>query len=290
MTFAITDGDDFKNWFVEEVRDKCGLNLETKLSALDSGPKLDFDEANALLLKKHGISYEISVPKIESGLLIEGLACLYGYGICKYNYDVAGFQELPEEELDNYKRLALELWDRNIHIDWMRSNKYLLHNGTKDLKFCKHMAKREFDKGIELHSSLSKIRVDIDTDHHSLSFEEFSKDIDSNIIPLGIDEILLDQASVTGRWYRKYETYASDHAKTQKEFQDKGIIFKKDNKPINWKNPLSRPHNTAETDIWSKWLEANTCFAKYWIKLFGKHDKLWNPPISFSELARLSRY
>jgi len=280
MTIPITDGDDFKNWFVEEAQKKYGLNLETKLNNLDSGPSIEFDETkNALLLKQHGISYDINLPKIESGLLLEGLACLYGYGICKYNYEIAGFQDLPEAELNEYKRLALELWDRNVHIDWMRSNEYFLHNGTKDLEFCKLLSKKtraEKSIGIERHREQSKKGLRGDSDHHSITFDSFNFFLAEEIKNRLIEEMLFDQASITGRWYNKTINYRKKHKSLQKAFRDQGVYFGKNE---YWTNPYLRYDATEfEKETWSMWAAANKRFEKYWKSNFGNDNKLWNPP------------
>jgi len=290
MTIPINDGDDFKNWFVKEVKKKYNFGLETKLRNLDAGPELDFDETkNMLLLKQHGISYEINLPKIGTDLLHEGLACLYGYGICKYNYEITGFQDLPEAELDEYKRLALELWDRNIHIDWMKSNGYETHNETKDLMFCKRLASkdkkvREF--GVSTHREQSKIRLHDDTDHHSLKYTEFLNEISRGNKHGMLTEVMLDQASIAGRWYKKRLNYTSLHCDAQTKHKEKGIYFHDINS--GWIPDLVDPDlSYLEHETWDEWSEINNSFSKFWNDLFQNNNSFWSPPVAKDELDKI---
>ena len=121
--------------------DSLGLPVRDMLADLHSA---DFPYIDSVVKQVNGFEirldydsdiYGILVPGADAPALASCLALLYGYGNLRHNYDLSCFSSMKKDCLSEYLRFAVELWDRNIHIDWMRSQGYLLHNGTKDFLF-----------------------------------------------------------------------------------------------------------------------------------------------------------
>jgi len=189
-------------------------------------------------------------------------------------------------------RLALELWDRNIHLTWMRSKGYLLHNGTKDLEFCRLMADpKTLIQGIQRHQKQSEEQKDIDSAHHSISYSEF-ENVLINKQEVGlIYEVFYDQASITGRWYKKALRLEEPHSKVQEELKSAGPLFSRKFWRYNPNRYSQLPTTRQEQikQVWLQWCKANDDFTQFWTDLFEEDNSQWNPPADFEGMINLAK-
>jgi hypothetical protein len=244
-----------------------------------------------LIIKYDARSYEINVPKIEPGVLRASLCWMYGYGLVKYDYELPVFQGLEKDVLERYQRFAVQIWERNIHRDWMQKNrKYKHHNGdlSKGAKFVYGVSSKDRDErwaAILEHRRITDAEEEGETPHHIFRYPKRLKKL---IMTEGENEIehkllvesIYDQATATTRrWLRKDDNRPFEERLF--ENMKKGYFIKRGEKrkpEKRWKPGFFGFTNDYETKMWGIWVEAHKEFRDYWTTKFGKNEEFWQPP------------
>ena len=292
----IIKGEEFKSQVVSILGDK-GLPLSEKHASLcvKDMPRISIlDEVNDLLMVEYdNKSYNISIPRVKQETLCAGLSCLFGYGILKHDYKLSVFNELDEKAIKQYMKLAVEIWERNIHWDWMRNYKnYKTHNGSKDHKFLQGIildwpAKSE---AIKTHNERSDKGEKGETRHHIFrdpeKLMEFIRTEGKNVIKHELlVESMYDQATATTRiWYPKRKKDLPDYLSFEErliENRDEGYYCNLD---FRWMPGVFGFTNNYEDNIWGIWVEAHKEFRKYWTTKFGQNEEFWQPPAPTEKL------
>ena len=229
-----------------------------------------------LKIKHDDIPYIAQIPEINDNILKAGLSCLYGYGHLKYNYNLPVFQNLAEEDIKKYMKLTLEIWERNIHKDWMRKCGYKTHNGTKDELFLYQMM-TDINTAVVTHRERSDRREMGDTPHHIFRdqaiIEEIILEEGSHELTTYFIESFYDQATAPTRtWFGERELPFEDrHNKNR----DLGYYI---NPNFRWKPGVFKFKKDYENKLWDLWLKVHDEFKEYWVEKFSRNEELWQPP------------
>jgi len=295
MNIDINDGEDFRAFFVQKAFES-GLYLEDKITSLDKSPiiknSIQQKDKYLFILDFKKKEFEIEIPLIEYEIQREGLSFLFGNGNLSFNYELDIFAGLRPIQLRHFKRLAVEVFDFSVHKAWMTLNNYFIHNGTKDIRFFRYAASEDSsvrEKGIDRHNLQSNQYSEIDTPHHSITFSRFIWLLDRDLCPDILIEMLYDQSSVAGRWYKKAKNFNSiRHDEYQKDFKEKDVVFKEQDKVYFWENPKEKMTvSEFELYIWDLWSKINDEYCSFWIEKFGNRNEEWKPPTNLSDLEDL---
>lgn len=296
----IINGEKFKSEVMNALH-KAGLLLCEKHVSLCSEDmpiisNLDIDK-NQLQIEYKNKVYHAPVPNAKPEVIRAGLSWLFGYGLIRYDYELPVFKNLDEKSIKQYMKLAVEIWERNIHRDWMQRHKnYKYHNGdtSKGSKFLHGVTSEDENerwRAVEEHRRITDAREDGETPHHI--FRD-SKRLKKLIMIEGENEIehkllvesIYDQATATTRrWVRK-----DDHKPFEErlfENMKKGYFIKRGEKgkpEKRWKPGFFGFTNKYEDEIWDIWCQAHEQFKDYWIKKFGKNEEFWQPPAPLDKL------
>lgn len=237
-------------------------------------------------------SYSLTLSKEEPNILRAGLALLYSKGYTKYNYDLPIFQELKNESLENYIRLAIEAWELDLHKDWMKSCGYTCHNGTKDSIFLSRISstlRKERDSAVLEHRIRSSKREKDDTPHHIFvaysSIEKIIVGEGTHPLTEYLIESFYDQATAPVRWYKERELSFEERIAKNMRL---GYYMGKDNQKVKcWKPGVFGFTNDYEIYLWKIWCKVHKKFKEYWQNKFGVNEEFWQPPCSSSDLEDL---
>ena len=248
------------------------------------GKWLEFD------FKCQDMPYRLRILPLIDEIVSSTLAQLYGYGNIRYNYKLDTFEILTEEMMRQYQRLAVEVWDRNIHQDWMRSCGYPTHNGTKDERFLIGLSSNNQDErreAITLHNVRTDQQEKGDTPNHAFRdigvLREIVEREGHHHMHQHLIESFQDQASAPGRWYREGKP---DMKKMIEDNIDAGYFISQ-SVPRLWKPGVFGFTNRYEQKLWNEWQEANDKFLQYWTTQFGLKSELWQPPLPPEALGNL---
>lgn len=286
------EGKELKDTILE-LLNKESLMLVEKHEGLQSEnmPKIEnlFEEENflKLVIKYEDKSYEINILQTEPSVLRSGLCWMYGYGFIKYNYELPIFQGLEKNVIDRYQRFAVQIWERNIHRDWMQKDRgYTHHNGdhSKGPKFLYGVSSDDRDEkwaAIQEHRRITDAEEGGETPHHSIKTKEdlrvvlMNRGEDKELEDLLI-EAIYDQATATTRThYPDRKKYSFEERLTKN--MNKGYYCD----DFRWKPGKLKDARIApeyEEKIWSFWLDAHETFKEYWTKKFGENEELWQAP------------
>ncbi|MCK4670490.1 MAG: hypothetical protein KAT43_04760 [Nanoarchaeota archaeon] len=281
---GLEEGDSLKYLVLSELK-KADLDLSEKHEGIcsDDMPKIQSmqltKESLELTVGYEGKAYAVHVQPAEEDIVRYALAFLFGDGNVRYDYHLPVFQCLRKEDVMKFKRLAVEIWERNIHIDWMRKNNYLTHNGSKDYKFLFDMINNPDNPRIAAddHNLRSDRGDKGDTPHHSLreysDFKEVLQRDGEDPRTYLLKEIIHDQATATVRIWYHYRAEPFD--KRLNDNMEQGIYFKN----LRWNLNTDK---TIKTDLakktWKDWHEIHEKFRRYWKDKFGEKEELWQPP------------
>jgi len=232
------------------------------------------------VLKYESKKYKLSMPQNNQDIFRAGLVWLYGDGMLKHNYKLPIFDDLSKNLIEKYQNLATEIWERNIHLDWMRNHKhYLKHNGSKNAEFVYGiiMGGKDKDKAIKKHQTITDAGKS-DTQHHifrdpkrlrRLIETEGKNEAEHKLLI----ESIYDQATITTRiWFPdRYETSFEERIEKNK---NAGYFCS----GFRWKPGVFGFTNAYETKIWEIWVKAHEEFRDYWIDKFGENEEFWQPP------------
>jgi len=240
-----------------------------------------------LIIKHNNQKYELLAPKPEQAVLRASLCWLYGCGLIKYDYNLPIFSGLEEKVMNRYHKLAIEIWERNTHIDWMQQHKkYLKHNGSKGPSFLYGVSsddKKEIFTAIAEHRVITDAREGGDTPHHI--FRD-PKKLRSALLDEGRDaelkatlvESIYDQTTATVRtWYP--DRKAKRFKERLEENRDKGYFCE----GFRWIPGAFGFESAYEQEIWKIWCRAHEEFKEYWINKFGENEERWQPPAPLKE-------
>jgi len=252
------------------------------------------DWDNTPMIKQHNQIYnvinnnnktiiEVDATKIAPEEMRIGLAILYGFGYIRYEYDLPIFDNCNNSEKEFIMDLATEIWDRRVHMYWMQKvRKRRGHNRSKNLEFCINMARKKKEKAIEQHhKDCAELR---DTEHH-MHYADFRRNLERQD-PV-IKEMLDDQASIAGRYYKEKERIKEGLSCS--EYQDKimnrGVYLEEiiagTKKEIYW-NPtnfgMHKIDVRRQAKVWKYWKKSNHQFDKFREALFGPDNIRYIPP------------
>lgn len=248
-----------------------------------------------LKIKHDNTFYIVQIPEMNDNILRAGLSWLYGYGHLKYNYDLSVFQTIAKNDLEECMELAVEIWERNIHQDWMKKLGYETHNGTKDYPYLYEMIKNK-QKAIETHRKRSDHQEKGDTPHHIFRNPEVLRVVieseGEDDLSKYLTESFYDQATATTRyWYKLKKEY--EHLTFEERLIDnmeKGYYIAPETdteiKIKRWKRGVFGFTNDYETELWQLWFKVHDKFKEYWIDKFGKNEELWQPPAPIEILKK----
>ena len=241
-----------------------------------------------LLVECKNKTYLAGVPEMDKNTFRTGLCFLYGYGMIKYDYELPVFNELNEKELKIYMKLAIEIWERNIHWDWMQNQcKYKQHNGKKDLKFLEQIVLDPM-LAIKDHRARTDEGDNEDTPHHIFRnpyvLRRVILDEGKNKLSAILLESFYDQATaITRIWYKKRNLPFEERLiQNMNEGYYIGLIA---NKEERWKPGYFGFTNEYESKLWQSWIRVHNEFKKYWIDKFGKTEEFWQPPADMDKIS-----
>ena len=285
MLFTKDDKSFLNQPLVKQIKEEIKENiLEQRITDLHKAP----------IIKQHSSKFSIITPSknlelntenMDKETILDSLCILYGYGFVKYNYDLPIFHDINKAQFKTALRLATEIWDKRIHIDWMRNYcKHINHDISKDLHFCKLLVQERYTEAKEYHHNTC--RKGYDTNHHEITIKEFSKMITEQDTS-SISEIFNDQASIAGRYYEKLKSdnLSSPHYLMQQKIIEKGVILKQGKKDYFW---IPSQFNSIKIPIelqmhfWNKWKTSNKNFKQYWNHRFGQINQNWQPPVDIT--------
>ena len=263
----------------EEIKEDI---LIPRITDLNKAPEIK-QHSSKFTIATQSKTLDLYTQNLNKETIINSLCILYGYGFVKYNYDLAIFNDLIQKEFKTSLRLATEIWDKRIHIDWMRNySNHKNHDISKDLHFCKLLAQEKYTEAKDYHHNAC--RKGFDTNHHDINKDKFLEWI-LNSDQKKINEILNDQASIAGRYFKTIDNIQKGKQDSffeiQKEIEQKGIeLLENKMKKVYWK----RPHfidNLKEKQeyYWELWINSNIEFSKYWTKKFGPSNQDYHLPI-----------
>jgi hypothetical protein len=232
-------------------------------------------------------TYSVTVCQSDFGVVKAGLCWLYGFGMIRYDYSLPIFDELPDATVKKYMNLAIEIWERNVHRDWMqRYKKYKVHNGdaSKGPSFLFGIISGgdALEKAKEEHHSVTDEGI-LDSKHHIFRDKEKlrllmlseGKNIENHNL---LVESIFDQVTATTRrWLRDKRPFEVRLFKNM----ELGYFIKKGepNKPDErWTPGVFGFTNEYEDSIWKIWCKAHEEFREYWIKKFGKNEEFLQQP------------
>jgi hypothetical protein len=279
-------GDNLKGKITAELKNK-GFTHTPRHTALyssdmpiiDRDLKLSKNDLN-LTLWHESKSFPVCIepaPDEESVRLC--LSFLFGEGFAHYDYSHAIFHKESADDIIKYKSLAVEIWERDIHIKWMHDSGFPAHNGSKDYKFLFDMINHPDNPLIAANDhNLRSDRGDKgDTPHHSLrEYRDFIKVLELNgehPMTGRLVEMIYDQATATVRMW--YNFRAEPFDKRLDDNIAQGIYFK----GARWKldtDKITKTYLAKKT--WQDWFEIHEKFRIYWKNKFGKKEELWQPP------------
>lgn len=233
------------------------------------------------------------IPESDKGIIRAGLTWLYGFGMVQHEYkrldlfnteydpELGTFRKFTKEEIDEYYDLAAEIWERNIHLDWMRK-RFPTHNGSKDPKFIYLIVAKEIFEALKYHYEKTDAGI-ADTRHHI--FRDPNK-IEALMLTQGrnkkdhdlfIESIYDQTTATTRRWLRDKRPFEI------RLFGNmiKGYFIKRAERGKSeqrWLPPINREPTAYEREIWNIWCGAHIEFRNYWIQKFGPFEKGWQEP------------
>lgn len=240
-----------------------------------------------LVIQQEGKSYDIDALQISPGVLRSGLCWMYGSGLVKYDYELPIFQGLKKDIVDRYKRFAVQIWERNIHRDWMQKEKgYTHHNGdySKGPGFLYGVSSADITEimtAVEMHRRITDAEEGGETPHHRIKTKEDLRMVLMNRgknkrVEAWLIESIYDQVTATTR---SHYPYRDKHSFKERLTQNMNKGYYCEN--FRWTpGSLNDPDidYRYEKEIWDIWLKAHEEFKKYWIKKFGEKEELWQPP------------
>ncbi len=237
-------------------------------------------------IKYNNTLYDLKIQNFEDGPLRAGLTCLYGYGHIRYDYELPVFETLSEEDTVKYMKLAIEIWERNIHRDWMRKCGYETHNGTKDELFLYQMI-TDLHTAVQTHRERSEHREKGDTPHHLFNNPKLIRRI---VERQGVHELndyfiesFYDKVTAPTRiWFEERTLpFEERHNKNR----DLGYYV---NPEFRWKPGVFGFTNDYETKLQKLWLDIHCKFKEYWTSKFGKNEELWQPPAPLGIVEKIT--
>ena len=184
MTTTLDDESFFQQSFTGLFRPLIEEEILTRrLTGLDSAPRCQQISSTKYNVRlQSGIEIKVDSADISPETITEGFAILYGYGFIASNYSLPIFREISSQYLQTCKELALEIWDKCIHIDWMRNfRRHATHNESKTLEVLRRFANGELDDGKYMHRYACDSGKD--TPHH-VNFKEFLHHLNDKWKPL----------------------------------------------------------------------------------------------------------
>jgi hypothetical protein len=277
----IIQGEKLKSDIVSKLASQ-GVSLVERHEGLHSRdmPRIlgieEVDDQLRFSIDYNGQTYDVPIAKVSDATLKAGLAMSYGHGIFRYDYNLPAFGDLSGEELKLYMDLAVEVWEKNTHVDWMRKCGYTGHNGTKDETFF-YQRLHDGRLAIDTHRQRSEQRDKGDTPHHVFRDPEVLREVmlSEGEHPLSkyLIEAIYDQTTATTRiWYKERHKPFE-----QRITENRGKGFFIDAKS-RWTPGCFGFTNDYETEIWQTWIKAHEEFKAYWISKFGNNEELWQPP------------
>ena len=293
----IVEGEKFKSQLIRAFNAE-NLELKERQAGLhsDDMPRIEsipVDRTGLRFAMIHaGETYEASIPETDPNVVRAGLSFMFGMGFARYDYDSPLFNTGINEDLrDLYIKLGREIWERNIHLDWMRHVGFYTHNGTKDNLFLQGIIKPGPAKqeAIKVHNERSARGEKQDTPHHifnnpkllRLVLESEGEDERSKYLI----ESIYDQASVTSRiWHKQQDIPFEERLYTNR---DKGYFIRprEDGEAERWIPGVFNLDTPYVHEIWQIWLQAHEEFKEYWIEKFGSNEELWQPPAPEDKLG-----
>ena|GEM_PF-6545690 len=292
----IVEGEKFKSQLVEAFTEE-GLMLQEKQEGLYSDDlpgitSICSGGTDLICTMEHADkTYEVSVPEAEPGIMRAGLSFIYGMGFARYDYDLPLFKVGISEGLhDLYIKLGLEIWERNIHLDWMRSKGYGPHNGTKDSLFLRDIIKDwpAKQEAITMHNERSDRGEKGDTPHHIFRDPKILRRVIAREGKHPKTEFLIesiyDQATATTRIWYPFRGKPFEQRLIENMNEGYYIRRNEQGKVERWKPGVFGPKNNFEDELWGVWCQAHEEFKQYWIEKFGPNEKLWQPPAPKNKL------
>lgn len=286
------DGKNLKDTILELLK-KQNLILTEKHEGLQSSvlPSVEsiFEENDIfkLEIQHEDKSYDVDVLQTLSGVLRSGLCWMYGSGLVKYDYELPIFQGLKKDVIDRYKKFAVQIWERNIHRDWMQKERgYIYHNGdySKGPDFLYGVSsadRKEIMAAVEMHRRITDAEEGDETPHHFIKTKEdlrmvlMDRGKDDKLKELLIESIY-DQTTATTRMH-----YPNRDKKSFEERLTENMNAGYFCDDFRWTpGSLNDPDIDCEyeKEIWGIWLKAHEEFKEYWIKKFGEKEQFWQPP------------
>lgn len=290
----IMGGDELRKTIINSLEQK-GLLLPEKHAGLyldDMAEVVLLDRTEdklKLKIKHNSHQFIVLFPQVNEGILKAGLACLYGFGHLKYNYGLPVFHNLSEKEFKKYMELAVEIWERNIHKDWMKRCGYKTHNGTKDELFLYQAIEGDIKTMKKTHWERSERREKGDTPHHLFSDPDLVREVIleeglHELTPYFIESFYDKVTAVTRYWYKlRKDQIQSTFEQRLMSNRDAGYYV---NEEFRWKKGCFGFTNDYEAELEQLWLKVHDEFKGYWVSKFGKNEELWQLPAPLEILKK----
>jgi len=280
MTFILNDKSFLEQPFVKLFQPHLDNLLSRKILDTESAPRIkEISQRKYQVEHSDKLTLDIDARAIGTEELLDGFCIMYGYGFLAPNYQLDVFMQSSSNDFAYALKLVCEIWDRRIHLDWMRNyNEYERHNDSKDLEFCKLLARGQREKARQLHHSACK--TGLDSPHH-VSKDQYLVHLSysSKILK----EIFDDQASIAGRCFRRIRRNGNEPVCVyQNQIIINGVMIGTGPDTEMWQqetfsNILVPKH--IQENAWNEWMESNTKFMKFWAETFGYFSERWKPPI-----------
>jgi len=170
------------------------------------------------------------------------------------------------------KDLAAEILDTRMHTEYMRNYcGYTGHNESKDLNFCILLADGRKEEALIKHRA--DISMNKDTPH-SLTRGDFIRQMLNPTRTL--IEVMDDQASIAGRYFKKKDKMGVPHRKLQDDILTKGVQLLEGGEAYWWNKELFDQYSVPrllQEKVWELWKLSNERYYKYWTKSFGEFNE-----------------
>ena len=276
MTFTLHDKSFFEQPLVKlfsaYIQDS---NPERRITDLYLSPELIETDKN-FQFSAQGSAYQINCENLKNEDIVDGLCIMFGFGLICPNYDFKVYHALSMDVLYVAKNLAVEIWDRRIHLDFMLNYRgHDGHNESKDLEFCKLLAAGKTDEAKEKHAK--DCLEGRDTPHY-FKLRDFVNYLKRQKSVL--KEIFDDQASISGRHFKKKDRLTQAHCNYQGEILGKGIQIEEHGETLHWNRSCFTDFliDNIQNKYWKEWKESNIAFCKYWTSKFGPLNQKYIPP------------
>jgi hypothetical protein len=237
------------------------------------------------LISKLQDKFEVVTTPAGLDVLRAALAVCYGYGFFHYNYDFDFFRTL-EDEVKYYEDLAVEVWERNLHLDWMKKCGYKKHNGTKDAEFLSGVVDpNRKSNTIETHRTRTDTREKGDSPHHAFRvLDLFTRVVlsegDDPYTPFLI-ESFYDEATIPSRLFHRNTHPHVPFARLLRDNRDAGYYLSRD--LPRWTPGVFGLNSDYAHQLMKKWIKVHEEFEKYWLGKFGKNEEHWQPPKKYKK-------